>query len=166
MISLSKRVYGESPLHLLGQIIAFVVAIYAFKHIIAVTSTDKLSLFLWFFAGALLHDMIFVPIYLLLDLVMRLGIADHPRRRLRVVNHVRVPVAISGVLLLVTFPLILGKNRGPFAHAAREQPPDYLGRWLLITAVLFALSALAYAVRVRVEARRRAAPPAVVTAST
>ena len=153
MISLWKRLYGESPLHLLAQLVAFAIAIYAFKQIIDVRSTDNTSLAIWFIAGALLHDLIFVPIYLSLDLVMRLGIQDHALRHLRVVNHVRVPVVISGVLLLTTFSLILSKNDATFVRTAGVQPPDYLGRWLLITAGLFLLSGVIYAVRVGRHAR-------------
>ncbi len=162
VISLWKRAYGESPLHLLGQLVAFAIAIYAFKQIIDVTSTDNLNLAIWFVAGALLHDILFVPIYLVLDLLMRLGVQDHAMRDLRVINHVRVPVAISGVLLLTTFSLILGKNRGTFARTAGVQQPDFLARWALITAGVFLLSALVYVARMRVAAGRRAGAPAAV----
>lgn len=159
MISVWKRLYGASPLHLLGQLVAFAIAVYAFSRIIEVRSTDNLSLALWFVAGALLHDLVFVPVYLVLDLLMRLGVQDHALRHLRVVNHVRVPAAISGVLLLTTFSLILGKNRGSFERASAQAPPDYLGRWALVTAGVFAVSALAYVVRMVLHARR-AAPEA------
>lgn len=159
MISLWKRLYGASPLHLLGQLVAFAIAAYAFTQIIDVRSTDNLNLLIWFVAGALLHDLLFVPVYLVLDLVMRLGVQDHALRDLRVVNHVRVPVAICGVLFLVAFSLILGKNEESFARTAGEQPPDYLSRWLLICAVVFGASALLYAVRARLAAMRvRRAP--------
>lgn len=158
MISIWKRTYGESPLHLLGQLIALTVAVYAFTHIVDLSSTDRFSLLVWFVAGAVLHDLVFVPIYLILDLLMRLVVQDHPLLTVRVVNHIRVPAVISGVLLLTTFSLILGKNQGPFMRAAGVHPPDYLGRWLIITAVLFAVSAAAYIVRVRLDATRRARP--------
>ena len=173
MISAWKRVYGESPLHLLGQLVAFAIAAYAFTQIVDVASTDNLSLLIWFVAGALLHDLIFVPIYLVLDLIARLGLQDHALRRVRVINHVRFPVAISGVMLLTLFPLILGRGEGNFERTAGEQQPDYLARWLLVTAIVFAASAIAYAVRLRLDATRRragdedapaAAPPASVRA--
>lgn len=155
MISVWKKVYGESPLHLLGQLVAFAIAAYAFTQIIDVTSTDNTSLLIWFVAGAFLHDLVFVPVYLVLDLVARLGIQDHALRRVRAINHIRFPVAISGVMLFMFFPLILGKNEGIFERTAGEPSPDYLQRWLLITVVVFAISALAYAVRLRRDATRR-----------
>ena len=149
MISLWKRVYGESPLHLLGQLVAFVIAVYAFVQVTKVGSTDTRSLLIWFVAGALLHDFLFIPIYLVLDFVARRGVRDHPHRRVRVINHVRVPVAISGVMFLTLFPLILGRGEPNFVRTAGQQPPDYLGSWLLVTALAFGASALAYAVRLR-----------------
>ncbi len=158
MISLWKRAYGESPLHLLGQLVAFAIAIYAFKQIIDVASTDNLNFFIWALAGALIHDIVFVPIYLVLDLVMRLGVQDHALRDLRVVNHIRVPVVVSGVLLLSTFSLILGKNQANFVRTAGVEQPDFLARWALVTAGVFLLSALVYAVRMRVAAGRRVTP--------
>ena len=156
MISVWKKVYGESPLHLLGQLVAFGIAAYAFTQIIDVASTDNLSLAIWFLGGALLHDLLFVPIYLVLDLIARLGLQDHALRRVRAINHIRFPVAISGVMFFMFFPLILGKNEGIFERTAGEPNPDYFQRWLLITVVVFAVSALAYAVRLRREARRGA----------
>lgn len=169
MISLWKRLYGASPLHLLGQLVAFAVAVYAFEHIIDIRSTDNTNLFVWFIAGALLHDLIFVPVYLILDLITRLGIQDHALRNVRLINHIRVPVAIAGVTFLTTFSLILGKNKGPFLRTAAVEQPDYVGRWLLICAIAFGVSAVAYAVRMRRDAVRRtkadASPPAASVAA-
>lgn len=149
MISLWKRVYGESPLHLLGQLAAFVIAVYAFSQAVEVGSTDVKSLLIWFLAGAVLHDLLFVPIYLGLDRVARRGGSDHAQRHVRLINHIRYPVAISGVMFLTSFPLIIGRAEPNYVRLTGEQPPDWLGRWLLVTAVVFGISALAYAVRLR-----------------
>ncbi len=163
MIALWKRAYGESPLHLLAQLAAFAIAVYAFSQILRPASTRVVSLILWFVGGALLHDLVFVPIYLVLDLVTRLGIQDHALRRVRAINHIRVPAAMSFAMLLTCFPLILSRAPGNYFRAGGRELPDYLGRWLLITAVLFTASALAYAVRLRRDATRgskgAAAPP-------
>ncbi len=160
MISAWKKVYGASPLHLLGQIIAFAIAIYAYLQIIEVTSTDNLSLLIWFLAGALLHDIIFVPIYLILDLIARLGIQDHSLRNVRAINHIRFPVAISGVMFLVLFPLIIGKSEPNYVRLSGDEYADYFSRWLLIVAVVFGVSAISYAVRLRLEATRAKRPEA------
>ena len=60
-------------------------------------------------------------------------------------NHVRVPAAISAVLLLVFFPLILVKADANYVRATGHHVEGYARDWLLITAGLFAASALLYA---------------------
>lgn len=155
MIALFRRAYGSSPLHLLAQLAAFAIAVYAFSQILRPASTQAFSVLLWFVGGALLHDLVFVPIYLVLDLVARLGLQDHALRRVRAINHVRYPLAISFVTFATCFPLILERAPENFVRAGGRQPPDYLGRWLLITAVVFTLSAVAYAVRLRRDAVRQ-----------
>jgi len=150
VISLFKRVYGTSPLHLLGQLVAFAIAAYAFTQVTKVGSTDTKSLLIWFIGGALLHDLVFLPIYVVLDFIARHGIRDHhPQRRVRAINYIRFPVAISGLLLVTAFPLIIGRSESNYVRLTGEQPPDWFAHWLLATAVVFGVSALAYAVRLR-----------------
>ncbi len=158
MISLWKRVYGESPLHLLGQLVAFVIAVYALSQAVEVGSTEVKSLLIWFLGGALLHDVLFVPIYLGLDRVSRRGVKDHAQRRVPVINHIRFPAAVSGVMFLMLFPLVIGRTEPNYVLLTGEQPPDWLGHWLLATAVAFGISALAYAVRLRRDAGRSTPP--------
>ena len=98
--------------------------------------------------------MIFLPIYLILDLIARLGIQDHALRNVRAINHIRFPLVISGVMFLTTFPLILGRSETNYVRLSGDEYPDYLGRWLLIVAVLFGVSAVSYAVRLRLDATR------------
>jgi hypothetical protein len=50
-------------------------------------------------------------------------------------------------MLLLFFPPIIGRNDGSFSRVAGVEPDGYLGRWLLLTAVLFALAAVLYVVR-------------------
>ena len=57
-------------------------------------------------------------------------------------------VIFSGLLLLVFFPSITGMA-GNFQWITGEPHPPFLGRWLLVTAVLFAVSAVVLAVRIR-----------------
>ena len=104
----------------------------------------------------------FLPVYVLLDYVSRIGLQDNPLRRVRAVNFVRVPVIMSASILLVFFPLILSRGERNYVADTGVAPPDFLRRWLLVTAVLFAGSALAYAVRVQRASRRAtdAAAPA------
>lgn len=147
------RVPVGSPLQLLLLAASFALAGYAGVRLLA---GDWLGVLVWFVGAALLHDLVLVPLYSGLDraLVGGLGAAGRRDR----VPYVRVPVVLSGLLLLVWFPLILDLV-GPRYRAATGQSADvFLARWLLISAVLFGCSALLLVVRVRRATKRR--PPA------
>jgi hypothetical protein len=92
------------------------------------------------------HDLVLLPFYSLLD---RLGERAAPPGP---VNYVRVPLALSALLFLVWFPLILGLSDAAFTEVAGLAPEGYLQRWLGLSALLFGGSALLYAVRVRAAA--------------
>ncbi|MGH3811620.1 MAG: hypothetical protein ACRDUV_04070, partial [Pseudonocardiaceae bacterium] len=63
-------------------------------------------------------------------------------------NYLRVPAVVSGVLLLVWSPLILRLPTAAYFDASGLSAQPYLSRWLAVTAVLFAISAVTLAVRV------------------
>ena len=83
--------------------------------------------------------------------------------RLRAVNYLRVPAGLSALLLLVFFPLILGRSTDKLEQVSGAPAADYLARWLLITGVLFAASALLYVARARSAAAKR--PPGAAAAT-
>jgi hypothetical protein len=66
-----------------------------------------------------------------------------------VINYVRIPVAFSLLLLLTFFPLILGLSEPEYHRASGLTTQPYLWRWLAVTGVLFAGSAVLYALRCR-----------------
>ncbi len=111
---------------------------------------QPLNLALWLALGAVAVDLLLLPLYSGADALIR-------RLPAALINHVRFPVAISAVLLLVWFPLILQRQPSGYVNALGREPPDYLGRWLAVTAGLFVLSALVLAVR-RLMASRAGAP--------
>jgi hypothetical protein len=111
---------------------------------------QPLNLALWLALGAVAVDLLLLPLYSGADALIR-------RLPAPLINHVRFPVAISAVLLLVWFPLILQRRPSGYVNALGREPPDYLGRWLAVTAGLFVLSALVLAVR-RLMASRAGAP--------
>lgn len=135
-----RRWYGEGPLHLLLLAASFALAGYAGVRLLA---GDAVGVVLWFVGAALIHDLVLVPLYASADLALR-GVMRGPRSRL--VNFVRVPAFLSAVLLLVWFPLIT-RQAERYAPASGHSPDVFLGNWLLITAALFAVSALWLAVR-------------------
>jgi hypothetical protein len=141
------RWYGSGPLHLLVLIASFALTGYAMVRLFAVQPWEVA---IWFVGAAILHDLILLPLYSLADLsalsVVRHRAADGPT--VPWINHLRVPAFLSGLLLLVWFPLIL-RLAVPYPGDTGLSDSVYLGRWLAITGVLFTASAVAFAVRLR-----------------
>lgn len=158
----SHRRYGASPLHLLLVLCSFALAGYAG---IRLLKGEPVKVALWFVGAALAHDLLLLPLYAFTDravqaLANRLG---RPGRHsgLPQVNYVRVPAFLALLLLAVWYPLVL--RRVPDYHNTTGlDPGPFLGHWLLITAVLFALSALCLLIAT---IRRRPPAPRPVKAS-
>lgn len=167
-----RRYYGAHWFHLAAMACCFTVAGYAAVRLL---TGRTLAVALWVIGGALLHDLVLVPLYSAADLAARTALPPHPgrppeaagtsgdgrapapespvhRAPVRWINYLRVPVVLSGLLLLVWFPLIL-RRPAPYRPDTTLSSDVYFGRWLLITAVLFAASALA-AVAAAVRRRR------------
>jgi hypothetical protein len=70
------------------------------------------------------------------------------------INYVRIPVAFSLLLLLAFFPLILGLSGPEYHRASGLTTQPYLWRWLAVTGVMFAASAVIYALAWRRAAAR------------
>ncbi|MEU0568025.1 hypothetical protein ABZ297_21935 [Nonomuraea sp. NPDC005983] len=149
--------YGADPLHLLALIACFALAGYAASRVVA--AGIWVGFLVWFVGAAIVHDLLLYPLYAIADVAAQ----RRPWRRRRPpsppvawapsINYVRVPAALSGLLFLIWFPLILRFSEANYRRSTALDLSPYLGRWLLITGVLFAGSALAYAIRTR---RRRA----------
>lgn len=148
MIGRLRDTYGESPWHLAGHLLIFAGTGYAVVQLAG--AGEAVNVFAWLIGAALIHDLVFLPAYGLLD---RLGRRVVPRPRVPMINHVRFVVLVSGALLLVYFPLILARSPGNYRRATGHEPGDYGTRWLAITAGLVLVSAVAYALRV-LRARR------------
>jgi hypothetical protein len=68
---------------------------------------------------------------------------------LAALNHVRIPAALSLLLLVVYLPLILRVDPDRYMDTTGLSLDLYLGRWLLISAALFLISGVVYAIRLR-----------------
>lgn len=106
---------------------------------------DRVMVALWFVGVAVVHDLVLVPLYAAADRVLVKGAG----RRRGWINYVRVPAALSGLLLLVWFPLVTGRVSERYAGVAGLSADGYAVRWLIVTAVLFGGSAVVFAVRGR-----------------
>ncbi|MER7839063.1 hypothetical protein ABTY98_25090 [Streptomyces sp. NPDC096040] len=142
-----------SPLQILLLACSFALAAYAGVRLL---SGDWLGVALWVVGAALLHDLVLLPLYSLADRAAVRGLGAAGRRGWSM--YVRVPAALSALLLLVWFPLISGMVAGHYQSATGLSADGYLARWLLITALLFGGSALLLARRLRSATKRR--PPA------
>lgn len=148
------RHYGAGPLHLLCLLACAVVSAYVVTRIHAEGGWVRIAA--WFVLALIVHDLVVWPLYTLADRsVLRIA-RRHPKRIPRVpwINHVRMPAIISGVLLGISFPLIFRLSSRFYTKSSGMSESPYLGRWLLVTGILFAGSAVIYASRL-VRAHRR-----------
>lgn len=153
--------YGAGPLHQLVLVGCFALAGYAGVRLV---DSRPLGVAVWFAGAVIGHDLVLFPLYTVADRSAQ-AVLRHRRAPLPPgpwLGHLWVPVLLSGLLLLVWFPLTL--QLSGFYTAVTDLPSDvYLGRWLLITGALFVGSALVLALRLRGRGRRRpngvGAPP-------
>ena len=130
--------YGAGPAHLLVLIASFAIAGAAVVGWIQ-RPRDLEGVLIWFAAAVALHDFVLLPLYSLLD---RITVARLP---VRSAAYVRVPAIISGLLLLVLFPTILGFAAHREFRASGIHEQGYLFRWLVLSGVLFVISGVTYA---------------------
>ncbi|MDX2682964.1 hypothetical protein [Streptomyces soliscabiei] len=142
-----------SPFQLLLLACSFALAAYAGVRLL---EDDWFGVALWIVGAALLHDLVLLPLYASADRVLARGLGAAGHREWTM--YVRVPAALSGLLLLVWFPLIAGRVDQRYRSATGGSPDGFLAHWLVITAVLFGGSALLLALRLRRATKRR--PPA------
>lgn len=151
------RRYGAGPLHLLALLASFAFAGYIAERIVPVGGAGDIGI--WF-AGALIgHDLFLFPLYALADGTAGLVARRHPERLPAVPwhNYLRVPAFFSGALLLVSFPIVFNLDPSAYHYATGLLPTPFLARWLIVTAALFFVSAVAYALRLRGHAGAKAA---------
>ena len=147
-----RRLYGAGIGHLLALVASFALAAYVVDRVVRVPYAWMI---LVFFLGAIVaHDFVLYPIYALADrAIRRLDRRGSARTTPRLVNHVRVPALLSGLLLLLFFPLVLGLGERTYRAATGLDTSPYLGRWLMLTGIFFTASGLLYVWR-RWRARR------------
>jgi hypothetical protein len=98
---------------------------------------------LWLVCAAVAHDLVLLPFYSLLDRAAERAIPGPA------VNYVRVPAGLVLLLGLVFFGEISGRSDRAFTRASGIALQGSLARWLLASAVLFALAGALYLLRGR-----------------
>jgi hypothetical protein len=155
-----SAIYGSHPLHLLTMVSGFALLGY----IVATFTPAALwnpgtwwqSIAVWFAAAIIGHDLLLFPLYALADRVL----STRTGRRLRdpkvlARNYIRVPALGAGLTLLIFLPGIIEQGGATYQAATGQTQQPFLGRWLLLTAAMFTISALVYVARL-VAARRQA----------
>ena len=143
-----RHAYGGHPVHLLILLASFALTGYALVHLIGTPLVARMAV--WFAAAVIGHDLVLFPLYAATDRSLT-GLLRRMRTRrapaIPVVNHVRVPALGAGLLLLLFLPGIIGQGARTYLNATGQTQQPYLGRWLLLTAAMFAISAAGYAIR-------------------
>jgi hypothetical protein len=156
-----RAVYGSNPLHLLTLIAGLAL----FGYVLATIKPSTLwnpntwwqSILVWFAAAIIAHDLVLFPIYALLDRILFAGSRLRPRSEtsVPVLNYVRIPAMGAALTLLVFLPGIMQQGAPVYAAATGQTQEPFLGRWLLLTAAMFAVSAITYGVRLAAARRVR-----------
>lgn len=147
----TRRFYGANPLHLLALIACFALAGYAAS--LTVTDAGWPTMLIWFLAAIIIHDLVLFPLYALADRSLSgalQAIRPHPRPappRVPALNYLRVPFLGTGFLFLLFFPGIIRQGASTYRKATSQDQQPFLDRWLLLTAVMFGISAILYAAR-------------------
>jgi hypothetical protein len=151
-----RHAYGAGPLHLVAVLASMAIAGYALSRVFHDVG-QPWRVVTWLAGAVLAHDLVLFPLYALIGTIASIlligGAARTSRLRIAALNHLRAPALLSGLLLLVWFPLVAREAPGTYMRATTLSPDVYLNRWLVITAVLFAGSALLFALRARRLAR-------------
>ena len=156
-----SAIYGSHPLHLLTMLSGFALLGYILATFEPATlwnpGTWWQSIAVWLVAAVIAHDLLLFPLYALADraLSARIGrrtASSHLRVSPR--NHIRVPALGAGLTLLVFLPGIIEQGGPTYQAATGQTQQPFLGRWLLLTAAMFAVSALSYATRLAVARRQ------------
>jgi len=127
--------YGASPVHLLAHLGALALAGWALVQIPGLGNWPRIGV--WLVAAVVVHDLVLWPAYAIGGRL----VGRSP--------YVRVPLATSALLALVFFPVMCGKGEAAYTRVSGAGWDGYAERWLLVSALLFAVSGALYAVRTR-----------------
>jgi hypothetical protein len=150
-----RALYGAGPLQLLALLASLAIAGAAVVGWFD-RPRDVINVLVWFAAAIVLHDVVLLPLYSLLDRIAFGGAGmlvagarrPEPSRLVNPTPYLRIPAILSGLLLAVFFPVILGLGAQTELSASGIVESGYLTRWLLATGALFVVSGVAYALAV------------------
>lgn len=147
-MKLFVRAYGSGGRHLAAVVIALGSAAYGWARI--AQGGPVLGVLIWFVGAIAAHDLILFPFYRLIYEAARRAERVRARRsRGPILAHLAIPAGASGLLLLIWLPLIAhpGKSAATYQAITGVSSAPFTTRWALISAGLFAVSALIYIAR-------------------
>jgi hypothetical protein len=161
--TLFRRSYGAHPVHLLTMLSGFALLGYT---LLTCTPPELWnrgtwwqSIAVWFVAAVVAHDFVLFPLYAFADRVLAGRRRQAWRAEVPAGNYIRVPALAAGLTLLIFLPGIIEQGAPVYQAATGQTQEPFLGRWLLLTAVMFGISAVAYAARRGVACRRHRPRP-------
>lgn len=145
-----RGLYGAGPLHLLGALASLAVVAVAVSGWFEEPVVSLKYILIWFVGAVLAHDLLLLPLYSTLDRLARIRLprgetdGKRPDGRVQGWVYLRVPILLSGLILLVFGAEIFKRGEATFHVASGQSQSVYLHRYLIVVAVLFGLSGLAY----------------------
>jgi len=143
--------YGSHPLHLLVMLAGFALLGYIVATVEPVTLWNPQvwwqSIAVWFAAAIIAHDLVLFPVYALADQLLAATAERRHRSKVTALNYIRIPVLASALTFLVFLPGIIEQGKPTYLAATGQTQEPFLGRWLLLTAAVFGISAALYAAR-------------------
>jgi hypothetical protein len=123
---------------LLAYLALLPLCAWALLEILGGRSASRIAL--WLVAAVVVHDLVLLPLYSGADRIAQAALRG-------AVNYVRIPAALSLLMLLVFWATIAGAGEGAYRATSGETYEGYPARWLLVSAALFAGSGLLYRLR-------------------
>ncbi|OAK56051.1 hypothetical protein [Rhodococcoides kyotonense] len=151
------RFYGAHPLHVLAMGFAFALMGYVVWMAGIQTFWNRdvwwQSIAVWFAGAVVVHDLVLFPLYAVVDRSLSSGIAavrgraPHVRWRVSPLNYIRIPLMGTALTFVLFLPGIISQGSQTYVAATGLTQDPFLGRWLALTAALFGISAITYALR-------------------
>jgi len=142
-----RRLYGASPPHLLAHLALLPLCVWGLLEMLTILSPEGAQrAAIWLVGCVVLHDLVALPLYTGADRTARAALGG-------AINYVRVPAALSVLMLIVFFGTIAEKGEGAYHAVSGRDYEGYAGRWLLVSAALFATAGLLYLLRRGAEGR-------------
>jgi hypothetical protein len=135
-----RRLYGASPLHLLAHLALLPLAGWAVLQVLDQRTATRIVV--WLVAAAVVHDFVVLPLYSGADRGVRVLAGG-------AVNYVRVPAALSLLMLAVFWGTIAERGERTYSAVSGLAFEGYATRWLLVSAALFVVAGGLYLVRSR-----------------